>query len=291
MLDKKTIDFVIAALQASGGVTGTGTTSLLLSMFKDEDPELLKKATILATQESKFKVSLAAIADKLAALKPKTAADHPSPEEAWALLPKSEAETGYLTEEMIDAIYRAGVNDYLSREDFIGAERAFKTLYAENLSKSRAANRKPKWQASLGHDKSIRVSGLEMAVQRGILTADEAIRHDFENEAIYLSAEREHIRRLPEAQRKQLNGRVEHLTEQLKLLAESAKPESSSHEVLHEPCPIRMKDPYVIEKAKSSGLTPYEYLVVPAPPHVAAKVHAQLSKQFNIDLRTLMRKK
>jgi hypothetical protein len=279
---KETVKFIIAALESNGIAVSPTMSELVLAMFHNEPDDLVKAAALAAIKESKHKTTLASIAEQLALLKPPDAFDHVSPEEAWALVPKDERETSHLSDEMLDAIYRGAVNEYLERDDYIGAERAFKKLYAENIAKSRAINNKPIWRVSLGHDTSMRVIGLERAVSKGAVNSDQAITHDPTNQAIYIAAEKTYIEKLPEKRRLTLAGRVEHLQKSLLALVEAQ--DKVRNDDIEEPCPSRMKDPIIISKAAELGLSSYEYLVRPCPPHVAAKVHAQLSKQYEIDL-------
>lgn len=286
MIKKQTVEFVRAALESNGAQMSSGTTDLIIETFRDENDDLLKKATLAAVKESKFRISLAAIAEHLALLKPSANDDHPSPEEAWALVPKSEAETTYLSDEMLDAIYRGDVNTYLERDDFIGAERTFKKLYAENVAKSRAMGRKPTWRASVGHDPSLRLDGLEKAVSRGIISSEKATDFDPQNKAIYLSAEKNYILKLPAERRNLLAERVGQLDHAILQLVEAQdKADTVGWKPEREPTQARLNDPYWIQQAEKLGLTVYEYLVFPAPPHVAQKVHEQLSAQYGFDLR------
>lgn len=89
----------------------------------------------------------------------------PGVEEAWALVPKSEAETGVLTDEIAAAM---GVALPLL-PDQIAARMAFKEVYQAEIVRARNERRPARWFASLGHDKDLREGPLKLAVEKGRL--------------------------------------------------------------------------------------------------------------------------
>jgi hypothetical protein len=95
----------------------------------------------------------------------------PGAEEAWALCPKDEFTSVVWTDEVAQAFGAARV---LLEEDPIAARMAFKESYARIVSEAKASGRAPKWEASLGHDKSGRESALREAVNRGRLSLEYA---------------------------------------------------------------------------------------------------------------------
>lgn len=291
-LNDQAMKFLLSVFEQSGTQPTPELTDLIDFTFGGRDSQLVMQAGLEAMKQVRGRVTVGDIQKQLDVLAPRAVDDHPSAEEAWSLIPQSEDETSFTTKEMDDACARGGIRNYLERRDFIGAERAFKKLYEENVAKSRAAGQKAVWQVSLGHDKSMRVVGLEKAVSRGVIQSDRATEVDPDNEAIYLSAEKQFILSLPAEKRKELTGRVEFLQENIKQLAEAKDSDSSTYwKAEEEPSKERINDPHTIARAESLGLTPYEYLVRPCPPHVAAKVHAQLSKQYGIDLSHMTKRK
>ena len=276
---------LILSVFEQGGTQPTPEFTALIDMtFGECDSMLLMKAAVETMKNAKGRITISDIQKQVDLHRPMSKDDHPSAEEAWTMLPKSEDQTTFLTEEMQDAMNRAGVNEFLERDDYIGAERAFKKVYTEAIAKSVASGRKADWHVSLGHDQSQRVVGLERAVSNGLIDAEKASDYDTDNYAIYLSAEKQHINRLPDSEKKRLEGRVAFLSKTILQLAEA---KTEKQEIDYEPNSAQLTDPYTIERAASLGLSPYEYLVRPCPPHVAAKVHAQLSKQYNVDLQSL----
>ncbi len=94
----------------------------------------------------------------------------PSPEIAWGMMPKSEADSVVWTEEMKEAFL--DVNSLL--DDPIAARMAFKESYQKLLQIARIERRPTVWTASLGHDKIARERVLKQAVTQGRLNALEA---------------------------------------------------------------------------------------------------------------------
>lgn len=105
---------------------------------------------------------------------------HPGPEEAWAMIPKSEHESGLWTQEMSQA-YFAGAN--LLLDDPISARMAFKESYTRLLSETRAFKRRPKWSITLGHDQRHRQAIARQAVDRECLPESE-VAHLLENKPV-----------------------------------------------------------------------------------------------------------
>jgi hypothetical protein len=95
----------------------------------------------------------------------------PGPEEAWAMLPKSEAATVVWTVEMQEAY---GIVRELLDRDEIAARKAFLEAYERLTATARAARRPAQWSASLGHDKHARSTVLIEAVRKGRLSHAQA---------------------------------------------------------------------------------------------------------------------
>ncbi|MHB1750706.1 MAG: hypothetical protein ACYCR3_11400 [Acidithiobacillus sp.] len=97
----------------------------------------------------------------------------PGAEEAWAMLPKSEAESVVWTEEMARAY---GVAAMLRDHDEIAARMAFREAYLAAVSMARAERKAPKWTPSLGRDPEGRTAVLRDAVEKGRLKRDHVLR-------------------------------------------------------------------------------------------------------------------
>lgn len=124
----------------------------------------------LLRRESKFKMTLAAVIEKVELLQPD---GRPGADEAWAMIPKDEQSSVVMTEEMAEALGIA--RPLLDEGDKIAARMAFKEAYARIVGANKTAGIKPKWFPSLGSDKTGRDVVLAEAVRLGRLGASHAI--------------------------------------------------------------------------------------------------------------------
>lgn len=93
----------------------------------------------------------------------------PGPEEAWAMIPKSEFSSVVWTAEMAEAF---GICYKLIEEgDTVQARMAFIEAYKDRVSRARDEGVKVRWTPSLGHDPQSREHVLMEAVEKGRLTA------------------------------------------------------------------------------------------------------------------------
>ena len=93
----------------------------------------------------------------------------PGPEEAWAMIPKSEFSSVVWTAEMAEAF---GICYKLIEEgDTVQARMAFIEAYKDRVSRARDEGVKVQWTPSLGHDPQSREHVLMEAVEKGRLTA------------------------------------------------------------------------------------------------------------------------
>lgn len=96
---------------------------------------------------------------------------HVGAEEAWALCPRSEADSTVWTDEISAAFGVA--RELLAAGDAIEARMAFKEAYAAALREAKEARGQARWWVSLGHDASGRVAAVRAAVEAGRLPASE----------------------------------------------------------------------------------------------------------------------
>lgn len=121
-------------------------------------------------RESKFKMTLAAVIEKVEQLQPD---GRPGADEAWAMIPKNEQTSAVMTEEMAEAMGIA--QPLLNDGDKIAARMAFKEAYARIVGANKTAGIKPKWFPSLGADKTGRDLVIAEAVRLGRLDVNHAI--------------------------------------------------------------------------------------------------------------------
>jgi len=102
---------------------------------------------------------------------------HPTPNEAWAMLPKSESDSAVWTEPMRKS-YEA-VYDLIASGDTIAARSAFLEIYDKMVKQALVTRSAPRWKLTLGTDKSLRDKATIMAKQKGVLGIDK--QHLIEN--------------------------------------------------------------------------------------------------------------
>ena len=97
----------------------------------------------------------------------------PGPNEAWAMIPKSESASVVWTREMAESF---GIALPLIEDgDHIAGRMAFIETYKSKCAESRNNGVPVKWEPSLGHDRNGRESVLMDAVVKGRLTHDHAL--------------------------------------------------------------------------------------------------------------------
>lgn len=94
------------------------------------------------------------------------------PEEAWAMMPRSESQSVVWTQEMSEAFFKS--LPLLESGDEVAARMTFKETYTRLITDARATKRTVAWTVSIGHDKSQLEQVLKDAVQRGRLTMQQA---------------------------------------------------------------------------------------------------------------------
>ena len=98
----------------------------------------------------------------------------PSPDEAWAMIPRSEDESVVITEEMAEALRYA--QPLLDVRDQVAARRAFIDAYSRIVEKNKLDGIKPKWFPSFGMNPEGRSAAIAEAVRIGRLGVNHAIK-------------------------------------------------------------------------------------------------------------------
>lgn len=96
----------------------------------------------------------------------------PGVEEAWAMVPKTEADSVVWTDEMCSAF--SACDHMLEMGDLIAARMAFKEAYTKAMDRARDAGRPVNWSPSLGHDPRGHERVLAEAVEKGRLSVEHA---------------------------------------------------------------------------------------------------------------------
>jgi hypothetical protein len=96
----------------------------------------------------------------------------PEPDAAWAMVPKSENESGVVTSEMLAALRE--VMWLINEGDIVGACMAYKKIYSDLVKVAKAEKRPINWFLSGGHDHSTRTRALIDGVISKRITLDVA---------------------------------------------------------------------------------------------------------------------
>lgn len=94
------------------------------------------------------------------------------PDEAWALMPKSESDSAMLTDEIAQAM--AAAIPLLEGGDKVAARMAFKDAYMRLVEKAKIEGRMPRFFPSFGSDPASRVTMLANAVRTGQIALEYA---------------------------------------------------------------------------------------------------------------------
>lgn len=99
----------------------------------------------------------------------------PSPDEAWAMVPWHEADTGLMCDEMARALELA--RPLLNVGDKVAARRAFIDGYQRELDAAKVAGREPVWWVSPGRDPEKREAVILQAYRAGRLSESTVEKH------------------------------------------------------------------------------------------------------------------
>lgn len=163
---------IAALLGMTAEIMGTQLQTSTLVMMADDlvSYELadVENALKRCRRELTGRLTLATIIERI-----ESSDGTPGPEEAWALMSRSEDDTVIITEEMAEAMQFA--RPLLNDGDKIAARMAFKDSYTRTVREARANHIKPKWFISMGHDKQGRAQPIAEAVRTRKITLGHAI--------------------------------------------------------------------------------------------------------------------
>ena len=166
MSDK--IDMITKTIEAVAEVVGSDLEgSALKLMVRDLmrfDEQQVYKALQKCARECKYKLTLQDIISRIDD-------GRPGAEEAWAAIPKNEADSIVWTSEMAKAFGVA--SSLLDSGDEIAARMAFKETYVKEVALARDEAIRVTWIPSLGHDKS----GRNGVVREAVITKKLTVEH------------------------------------------------------------------------------------------------------------------
>lgn len=131
---------LIVTAEVLGHELSTAGAELMVHELAGYDSKALEAALRRCTRELRGRLRLADILERIPGR-------HLGPEEAWALCPRSEAETVVWTDEIAQAFRVA--RPLIEDGDMVAARMAFREAYARICAESTST---PSWLVSLGHD-------------------------------------------------------------------------------------------------------------------------------------------
>lgn len=155
---------VVKALALTCELTSTSLSdaakALMVKLLSTYDARSVVVALDRCASECKQRVSLADVISRITD-------GRPGPEEAWALMPKTEAEAACVTEEM--SIAWGAAAPLVTAGDHVAARMAFKETYERAVREARARREPPRWRLSAGWDRALTESAAIDGMGRGLL--------------------------------------------------------------------------------------------------------------------------
>ena len=164
-MSERLIKAVVATAEVMGAeLTESGAEMMCADLAEYPEPAVLA-ALAKCRRETRSKLTLA---DVIARIED----GRPGPEEAWAMIPRSESETVVWTNEMVQAW--AAASPLLAISDDVSARMAFKETYQRLIVEARRDKKPVVWNVSLGFDKDGREPVIRKAMEQGRIGAAQA---------------------------------------------------------------------------------------------------------------------
>ena len=182
-MEPELIKAIGVTFELSGSPLTKEAKSFAIRVLEDYPEDSVRKALEKCVTQVHGKMSLAKIIEQIDD-------GRPGPDEAWARLPKTEAESAMMTAEMgaaydtIRGLMTSGPECSVGGDgrtyqkiDMIAARKAFLEAYKRLTSDARQAGDKVKWIFSGGHDASRHEGVLRDAMRKGLIDPEQAQYH------------------------------------------------------------------------------------------------------------------
>lgn len=157
-MSDKLITSLVSTAEVIGHDLSKGAADMMISELGQYSEPMVLEALRRCARECRHRLTLADIISRIDD-------GRPGAEEAWAMLPKDEAETTAWTDEMAAAYGVAA--PLIEIGDLVAARMAFKESYAKQITQAQVNNVPVKWRISLGHDASGREGTVRAAIISG----------------------------------------------------------------------------------------------------------------------------
>jgi hypothetical protein len=168
---QKTLEQLAGTAELMGVQLSPNAAAMMVNDLSQYNPALIVDALSALRKDSKARFSIGAIIDKIESITP---GGRPSPEEAWAMVPKDEKSSAVMTNEMSQALGVA--QSLIDYGDMVAARMAFRESYTNIVNFNKQHSIKAEWFPSLGFEKSGRTPVLAEAVRLGRITSYHALR-------------------------------------------------------------------------------------------------------------------
>lgn len=162
-METQLIKQIAVTFEMCGSTLSEAAQEIVIRRLEAYPPAAVSKALTRCIDEVKGRLYLASIIERIDD-------GRPGPNEAWAMLPKTEHETAVWTEEMSRAYMYASP----LMHDKVAARMAFIEAYKKLLQEARTQKRPIEWKVSMGDDMLSRESVLLQAVNDGRILPERA---------------------------------------------------------------------------------------------------------------------
>ena len=167
---QKLLENIVATAEIMGREISPASAMMMAKDLGQYPIDVTITALVNLRRDAKARFSIGAIIEQIEKLNPD---GRPTPDEAWAMMPRSESESVVMSEEMAEADrYAQPLRD---RKDQVAARRAFIDAYSRIVEKNKLAGIKPKWFPSLGDDPGGRMPAIAEAVRLGRISTQHGI--------------------------------------------------------------------------------------------------------------------
>lgn len=168
MVSQSVAEALAVTAELCGGDISEAAAKIMLADLANYPERAVLDALVRLRREHKGRLSLAAIIERIDD-------GHPGAEEAWAMVPKTEYDTGVMTRQMGKALH--AVQHLIDHGDMTAARMAFRETYTREVTQARAAGVPAAWEPSVGWDEHGRVAVLGEAVKAGRIALEAALHH------------------------------------------------------------------------------------------------------------------
>lgn len=162
---------VVKALMVMGEIYSKNVSEAAAGMILDDLSGQEPDAILAALKKCRLELSrFPTVSDIVSRIQQQDG--RPGVEEAWAMVPKSEADSAVVNDEIMTAW--GTVRDLIQAGDLIAARMGFREAYLKIVDKNREQKKPVNWFATLGHDKTARETVIRDALEKNRLTHSQA---------------------------------------------------------------------------------------------------------------------